>query len=531
MTIHHHSIFQAVRLYSLRLLDHLQYDQRILILGILGFTAGLPLPLLFSSLSLWLGEAGVDRQAVTLFSWAALGYSFKFVWAPLIDRLPIPWLTAYLGRRRAWLLLAQFTLQLTIISVALIDPGQDASVLVRFALSAVALGFAAATQDIVIDAYRIESAPPTLQGLLAAAYIAGYRIGMLVAGAGALYLATFFGSSHDSYSYEAWRNTYCIMAALITVGMITTLLIREPDCSHKHTLDSNFGQTTYLRLVLVFVITVLVLISTFILMNEPITIAKHWLGKQVLTDFILEAVRLLCAGASAVLAGWLCVKGRIISQHVVTITWLAPLQEFWQRHGMRSALLVLGVIGLYRIADIVLGVIANVFYQDLGFSKPEIAAAVKTFGVIMSIIGGFMGGLLITRLGIWRMLLWGALLAAVTNLLFVLLALTGKQLSLLYITVTFDNFAAGLASAALVAFLSSLTHVSFTAMQYALFSSLMTLLPKILGGYSGAMVNNIGYPSFFLFTTLLGIPVLGLIWLLQRDQAARDRVENGVARP
>jgi PAT family beta-lactamase induction signal transducer AmpG len=190
---------------------------------LLGISAGIPLLLIFSSLSLWLREAGVDRSAVTYFSWAALGYSFKFVWAPLVDSLQLPFLTNYLGRRRAWLLLSQLMIIVAISLMALINPATGT--LTAMALAAVLLGFSSATQDIVIDAYRIESAEGNLQALLSSSYIAGYRIGMLIAGAGALYLASFLGSSAEQYSYTAWRSTYFCMALMMLIGVITTFCI------------------------------------------------------------------------------------------------------------------------------------------------------------------------------------------------------------------------------------------------------------------------------------------------------------------
>jgi len=196
-------------------------------------------------------------------------------------------------------------------------------------------------------------------------------------------------------------------------------------------------------------------------------------------------------------------------------TWVSPVTDFFRRYG-RSALLLLALIGLYRISDIVAGVISNVFYQDLGFSKEEIAWAVKTFGVLMAIAGGFVGGALSQRYSLMKMMMLGAVLAAATNLLFVALAYQGRDLTLMYLAVGSDNLASGLAGAVFVAFLSVLTNIRFTAVQYAILSSLMTLLPKTLGGYSGTMVENIGYPGFFLFTALLGLPVLLLVYLVDK---------------
>ena len=195
---------------------------------------------------------------------------------------------------------------------------------------------------------------------------------------------------------------------------------------------------------------------------------------------------------------------------------LRRIKDFFSRYNFKLALLLLALIGLYRISDIVLGVIANVFYQDLQYSKTEIATIVKTFGLIMTLVGGFLGGILSLRYGVMRILFVGAVLTVATNLLFVLLAQVGYSTSLLYVVISADNLTAGLASAAFIAFLSSLTNIQFTAVQYAIFSSLMTLLPKILGGYSGAMVDSLGYENFFIIASIMGLPVLVLVWLANK---------------
>jgi PAT family beta-lactamase induction signal transducer AmpG len=477
----------------------------------LGISAGIPLLLIFSSLSLWLREAGVDRSAVTYFSWAALGYSFKFVWAPLVDKLPLPLLSKWLGRRRAWLLLSQLMIMLAISMMAFIDPATDT--LSAMAWAAVFLGFSAATQDIVIDAYRIESAASDLQTLMASSYIAGYRIGMLLAGAGALYLASYFGSTTAIYNYQAWQSTYLIMAAVMLIGVGTTLLIAEPDERQNNELVHSTKD--YFSFLVLFALAVAGFIAAFYASAESAQTAKSSLSALLanthLASFIVELIRLLLALAFAGLLAKLLVSVGIVKQQQVSQTYIAPVKDFFDRYGLSLALLLLALVGLYRISDIVLGVIANVFYQDLGFSKPVIASVVKSFGLAMTILGGFLGGLLAVRFGVMPILFLGAVLSALTNLLFMLLAQMGHDMTMLYIVIAADNLSAGLASAAFIAFLSSLTNISFTAMQYAIFSSLMTLLPKILGGYSGTMVESIGYEQFFLITTVMGLPVLLLI--------------------
>jgi PAT family beta-lactamase induction signal transducer AmpG len=472
---------------------------RVVTLLFLGFSAGIPLLLIFSSLSLWLREAGVERATVTYFSWAALGFSFKFVWAPLVDQIPVPLLTRWLGRRRGWMLLGQLAIMLSIALMASVDPQLSSSSLTLMAIAAVMLGFSAATQDIAIDAYRIESAEPDLQALMSATYIAGYRIGMLVSGAGSLFIADWLGSSRDVYSYQAWQSTYWLMAVVMLVGVLTTLIIKEPERQSQFNLADN--KNGYLRILLFFVLVVGAFIASI-----------------YLSSGLAGVIQLLLAIAVAWLVALALVKMKIIEYQVLDQTYVAPVQDFFQRYGLSLACLLLALVGLYRISDIVLGVISNVFYQDLGFSKSEIASVVKTFGLLMTIVGGFMGGLLSMRFGVIRVLFLGALLSAVTNLLFMVLASKGHDITWLYIVISADNLSAGIASAAFVAFLSSLTNISFTATQYAIFTSLMTFLPKVLGGYSGTMVDGMGYSDFFLATALMGAPVLVLIVYIGRRQ-------------
>lgn len=491
---------------------------RVITMLFLGFSAGLPLMLIFSSLSLWLREAGIERSVVTFFSWAALGYSFKFVWAPLADSLSLPYLTRTLGRRRAWILLAQISVVTAILLMSLIDPASESQNLVYLALAAVMLGFSSATQDIVIDAYRIESAKPELQAMMSSSYIVGYRIGMLVTGAGSLYLASILGSTAESYSYVAWSTTYQVMAACMGIGIATTLLIREPGVSEK---VKQHGTRQHVQILVLFGICVSSFIVAYLLTAEIAPTMKAWFkgltGNTALAGVMAGFVRLLIASTGALFMGKLLTSLRVVPREIMESLYFDPVADFFGRHGVRLALILLALIGCYRISDIVLGVISNVFYQDLGFSKTDIANASKFFGLWMTLIGGFLGGLLAVRAGVLKILFLGAVLSAATNLLFILLAKTGQSLVMLYAVIMADNLSAGLASAAFVAFLSSLTNVRFSAMQYAVFTSFMFMFPKILGGYSGSMVDTIGYENFFLVTAFIGLPVLVLIWLIARQ--------------
>ena len=444
----------------------------------LGFSAGIPILLIFSSLSLWLGEAGLRKSSITFFSWAALGYSFKFVWAPLVDKLPVPFLKSMLGQRRSWLLLSQIVVIIAIIWMGLTDPAKGTEQLTTMALAAVLLGFSSATQDIVIDAYRIESSKNLdLQAMMSSTYIVGYRIAMIIAGAGALYLAAYFGTKKDAYIYDAWKWTYFVMASTMLVGLVTTLVISEPDRGEQPVHST----TDYLRFVFLFIAAVAGFIGTFFYSAELIkgmkAVVKIMGINTPVMGLIIETTRLSFAIIMAATIAKLMIISHLVNKNMVDEAYLSPIRDFFARYGKSIAILLLLLVGLYRISDIVLGAISNVFYQDLGFLKTEIANGVKVWGVIATIFGGLLGGALSIRYGVIKVLFAGAVISAATNLLFLLLAKSGHDLTIFYLVISADNFAAGFASAAFIAFLASLTSISFTAMQYAIFSSLMTLLP------------------------------------------------------
>ena len=411
----------------------------------LGFSAGLPLLLVLGTLSFWLREAGVDRTTIGYLSWVGLAYGFKWVWSPLVDRLPLPGLTRWLGRRRSWLLLAQLLVAAGLVGMALNDPQQALAPMVWCAL---AVAFGSATQDIALDAFRIESADAQHQAALAATYQTGYRLAMIWAGAGVLWLAAG-AELADAGRYQpgAWRLAYLVMAASMGVGMVTVLLSPEP-APRAFTPARNVQQ-------------------------------------------------------------WL--RGALVE----------PFADFLGRYRWQ-ALLVLGLIAVYRIADVVMGIMANPFYVDMGFSKAEVAAVTKVYGVIMTLVGAFVGGVIAMRWGVMRVLMLGAILAAASNLLFAWLSTQGHDVLGLIFVVSADNLAGGIASAAFIAYLSSLTNVQYSATQYALFSSMMLLAPKWLAGFSGRFVDAYGYTEFFIGTALLGLPVLILVALAARVQAVPE---------
>jgi PAT family beta-lactamase induction signal transducer AmpG len=422
---------------------------RVVAMLFLGFSAGLPFLLVFSTLSAWLADADVTRSLIGFFSWVGITYSIKVIWAPVIDRLPLPLLTPAFGRRRAWMLAAQCGIAAGLLAMSATDPVTET---VQLALLALWVAFSAATQDIVIDAYRIEAVDKRLQGAMAATYILGYRIALLAAGAGAFYVAEFNG----------WPSAYVIMALLMLIGIVTTLLIREP---------------------------------------QPRVAVESKRQERRVAEFLERSAHLPRRYREAV--AW--VIGAVV----------CPLTDFFTRNG-KLALWILALVGVYRLSDITMGVMANPFYLDHGFSKLEIANVSKIFGFFMSIGGALIGGLLVARYGIMKPLLLGGVLVAVTNLLFAWLAVSEPDLLFLACVISADNLSGGLAGAAFIAYLSSLTSTAYTATQYALFSSLMTLPAKFLGGFSGVVVDVQGYPSFFLYASLIGVPAVVLVVFLSR---------------
>jgi len=407
----------------------------------LGFAAGLPLLLVLGTLSFRLREAGIDRSTIGYLSWVGLAYGFKWVWAPLVDRLPIPYLTHRLGRRRSWLLLAQVTIIIGLVGMAVSDPRQTLGPVVWCALM---VAFGSATQDIALDAFRIESAEPAQQAALAASYQTGYRLAMIWAGAGVLWVAAWVqGDNPAGYVQEAWQAAYMVMAASMVVGLFTVLISKEPVPAEL----------------------------------PPARNVREWL------------------------------QGALVD----------PFADFIKRYRWQ-AVLILSLIAVYRISDVVMGIMANPFYVDMGYTKAEVATVTKVYGVLMTLLGAFVGGVMALRWGVMRILMLGAILSALSNLLFAWLSAHGHDVQALIFVVSADNLASGIASAAFIAYLSSLTNIQYSATQYALLSSMMLLLPKFIAGFSGEFVNTHGYAYFFNATALLGMPVLVLVALAWRYQ-------------
>ena len=411
-------------------------DRRVLIILMLGFASGLPLLLVYGTLSTRLAESNASLTTIGLFSWATTAYAIKWMWSPLTDRLPLPGLTRWLGQRRGWLLASQAATALTMVGLGASNPE---TALWQTALWAVALAFASATQDIVIDAYRVESLEDWQLGAGAGAVVLGYRIGMIAAGGGALILADQFG----------WFTAYAVMAALIGLTMIITLLMPEP----KRPASDRTAPS-----------------------SSPVP------GRNRVTEWFSTAV-------------------------------ILPMRDFTRR---QHWVMILLFIALYKYGDALLGVMANPFYLSIGFTKTDIGLVSKSYGVVMTIVGGLLGGIVVARLGIMRSLLLCGVLQAASNLVFALQALTGPSLPMLMVTISVENLTGGMGTAAFVAYLSSLCNIAYTATQYALVSSFMSFARTYFASVGGWLADRVDWISYFLISTAAALPgLLLLLWMMK----------------
>jgi MFS transporter, PAT family, beta-lactamase induction signal transducer AmpG len=435
---------------------------RVLSMLFLGFSAGLPFFLVFSTLSAWLRQAGVERSTIGMLSWVGILYSIKFLWAPVVDRLPPPFLHRLLGRRRGWMLLAQLGLAVGLFKLSLSDPAVSMRAV---ALGALFVAFCAATQDIALDAWRIESGAVEMQGAMLAAYQVGYRIALIAGSAGALTIAANFG----------WHASYAAMAALVAIGVVTTLLVPEP---HPGVPKESVAREE----------RVVMWLESRAHWPRPVLNAGEWFMGAV----------------------------------------VCPLLDFFGRYGPALAVLTLLFVGSYRLTEFTMGSMVNPFYIDHGYTLKEIAKIVKVYGLMMSILGVFLAGLLIPKIGLVRSLVLGSVLLMLSNLSFALLATTHTPTLLgLGLVNGLDNLAQAIQGTSLIAFLSGLTSPKYTATQYALFSSLYALPGKVLEGMSGFVVEHIGYPAFFVYTASLSLVGLLLLYFLTRRGLLRSGVLAG----
>ncbi|WP_425508226.1 AmpG family muropeptide MFS transporter [Tahibacter soli] len=424
-----------------------------LVMFVFGFGSGLPFLLVGYSLSIWLREVGLDLGSIGLVSYISLLYTLKFLWAPALDRWapPLP-----LGQRRGWLVVSQVGVAAGLFAMGAYGP--QVAALAPFLCLMALVAFAGATQDAVVDAYRIEITTPEAQGALAATYMFGYRMGLIVGGAGVLYVADGLG----------WSNAYYAMGALMLVPVATTLFAREP--TRERPRDAATPEHT-----------------------------------PAMEAFIAPLTSRLPAS-----------RGVLLSRFV------APLVEFLQRNGPLLAIALLVFVGLFKLPDQMLGVITGPFYRDSGFSKSEIATVAKLYGVWIGLAGTFAGGVAIAAFGVRRTILPAALAVALSNLLFILMAVYPGQEWSFIAAISGDNFAQGFAGTVLVAFMSVLVSRHYTATQYALLSSLANMPGKLIGGMSGFMVQAWSYTGFFAFSAISIVPTLLLLWWLSRRPEWRD---------
>jgi MFS transporter, PAT family, beta-lactamase induction signal transducer AmpG len=425
-------------------------DRRMVTLLALGFSSGLPAPLVFTNLSIWLRDEGVSRTEIGLFALAATPYAINFLWAPLVDRMRLPFFTARFGRRRGWTLATQLLL---VIAIAVLAQAQPAANLFAVAIAVLFVTFVSATQDVVIDAYRIDVLEPERYGAGSAAAIWGWHLGgTLVGGAGGLYLAQAFG----------WNMAYLALAAAVSIGILAILLAPEPafrppaeTVAREARVSALLHRTSWLR------------------------------------------------GRLADAAAWLYAAA------------VAPFADFMRRDGW---VLILVFIVIFKFGDALLGRMSGVFYRELGFGLGQIAEVMKIYGFVANGIGVLAGGLLVARLGLFRALFLAGLLAAATNLTYSWLAMSGNDPIVFRIVVVTDNFTAGMATVAFVAYLSSLCNVAYTATQYALLASLGNLGRIWLSAASGWMVDSLGgnWAVFFAMTAVIALLGLPLLLVLMR---------------
>ena len=551
-------------------------ERRTFTMLLLGFASGLPNLLIYDTLTAWLRDDGVSLEVIGFFALATLTYALKFVWAPLLDRTNVPILTKWLGHRRSWMLVTQIAIIVGLWGLSTMSPLNQ---LAGIAFFAVAVGFFGATQDIAIDAWRIEATDDARQGVMAAAYQLGWRVAQIAAGFVPLALAQYYN----------WNLSYAVMAALMGFGLLGVFMAPR---EKKHIIrpipvdgiPSRPGLEKVEWVVRLGLILVAAIVIGTGLTDKPDAI--QWAGGPLLGEGaraaitatveegglvgVLNQLGYVIGGfALLTLACWPIPGFKTRPGAYLAGSFGAPLMDFFVRFG-KLAGPILALICLYRLADFVLNIM-NPFYIDLGFSLIEIGEVRKLFGVIALSAGVIAGGWAVARLGLIRTMVIGAFMSPASNIVFAWLATQGHDLTALFIAIGVDNVASGFAGTALIAYMSSLTSIGFTATQYALFTSLYALPGKIIASQSGKIVeasarsadaggplsafkgffNNLpagtlvegatksavtpaglgaGYFTFFLYSTVIGVFAIVLAFYVaarqprvEADYAARER--------
>ena len=456
-------------------------SKEVALLFPLGFGSGVPLLLVLSTLTMWLSEAGLQKAGIAAFQYVGTAWAIKFLWAPSVDRMPIPWLTARLGQRRSWMLIGQIGIALGLFGMSYVSPTTS---LPAMAALCVFTAFWSATYDIALDGWRVSILPFERQGAGSSAIQLGYRIAMLMTGAGALFLADWLRQDLPAatdlarhvvgravgqigeqqhrtlgtlmvpnfhLAHEIWPQVYRVMASMMSISIIATFFAPEPTNPHAEE-DKQGG--------------------------------------------LFEQVR------SAI---------------------VDPFRAFFvAQGGMKLALLTLAFVLFFRLSDAIAGSLVNPFLNEVGFQYSEIARINKVFGFVATIAGISLGGTLFRVLGATKTLWIAAILQTVSNLLYVLQAKMGADPFILHIVIGGENLSGGLGSAAFVAWLSTLCEKRYSATQYALLSSLAMVGRTVLAGSVGGIADHYGWVNFFVFSTVAGIPGIVLLWMLQRARARED---------
>jgi PAT family beta-lactamase induction signal transducer AmpG len=481
------------------------FEPRLIAVLFMGFSSGLPLALTAGTLQVWQTRAGVDLTTIGFFVLVGVVYSLKFVWAPFMDRVTLPGPLGRLGHRRGWAILTQLGLMATILILGATDPVVSPA---TTAFCAVLVAFCSASQDVVIDAYRIELLDEHQQGAGAAMTQYGYRLGLLASGAGALLL-------HQNGEGLGWFGVYCVMALLVLIGIGTVLLTREPSRRPPADTEKHSRQSTVMRfvasaLLLAAAIAAFVFVRFAVFGDAALPAWAKWAPNVLATIFGAAVPVLLLlllprpkSAATGLAAGYADLRDwldRIIN---------SPFRDVARHQGW---ILILLFIVLFKLGDAVAGVMANPFYVKMGFSDGEIALASKTFGLVATLVGVGAGGLLVARVGLMRALLIGGAIQMLSNLMFAAQSLVGHDFNFLLLTVALENFSGGIGSAAFVAYISGLCSLSFTGTQYALFSSLAAIGRTVLSSPGGLLAETMGWFSYYILSTILALP--GLILLL-----------------
>jgi PAT family beta-lactamase induction signal transducer AmpG len=411
--------------------------KKLICVFLLGIASGLPLLLTISTLTVWLSQVGVSKTAIGIFAIIHIPYSLKFTWSFCFDYFKIPLLSNMFGRRRSWLFVIQVLLFFAIISLGTSSPDKN---LLFTGYVAFLVSLLSATQDIIIDAYRIESLREEEQAAGSAMAVYGYRVGMFIAGAGALLISSQFG----------WGTAYFACATFLLIGSVAAIILGE----------------------------------------EKITTQQGEKVNKSIKDFINDAI-------------------------------ISPLADFMTRD--HWVLILLFVI-FFKMSDAMLVTMANNFYVDVGFSANEIALVVKSFGFIMTMVGSALGGYLAFRLNITKALAIASIFQSLSNLVFILLTYTGHDLNALYIVITVENLSGALGNVVIVAYISRLCNVHFTATQYALLSSVSAVARSIFSTPSGKIVELFGWKYFFVFSAILGLPAI--IFLYYITTSSKDPKTN-----